>query len=90
MYHHDFPTGLGLWYLMPLSTIFQPFCGQGRQEIFRAQGQKETRPSSNSPNNDTQTKSTTVCHKQGISTTTRGSQEPVCPAVVVILEFRST
>jgi hypothetical protein len=25
--------------------------------------------SSNSPNNDTQTKSTTVCHKQGISTT---------------------
>ena len=25
-------------------------------------------PSSNSPNNDTQTKSTTVCHKQGIST----------------------
>ena len=26
-------------------------------------------PSSNSPNNDTQTKSTTVCHKQGISTT---------------------
>ena len=26
-------------------------------------------PSSNSPNNDTQTKSTMVCHKQGISTT---------------------
>jgi hypothetical protein len=26
-------------------------------------------PSSNSPNNDTQTKSTTVCHKKGISTT---------------------
>jgi hypothetical protein len=32
--------------------------------------QKETwPPSSNSPNNDTQTKSTTLCHKQGISTT---------------------
>jgi hypothetical protein len=26
-------------------------------------------PSSNSPNNDTQTKSTMVCQKQGISTT---------------------
>ena len=25
--------------------------------------------SSNTPNNDTQTKSTNVCHKQGISTT---------------------
>jgi hypothetical protein len=43
---------------------------QGRQENFWAEGQKETcSPSSNSPNNDTQTKSTTVCHKQGISTT---------------------
>ena len=43
---------------------------QGRQENFWAPGQKETwSPSSNSPNNDTQTKSTTVCHKQGISTT---------------------
>jgi hypothetical protein len=43
---------------------------QGRQENFWAEGQKETcPPSSNSPNNDTQTKSTTVCHKQGISTT---------------------
>ena len=30
-------------------------------------------PSSNSPNNDTQTKSTTVCHKQGISTTKMNS-----------------
>ena len=37
---------------------------QGHQENFWAPGQKETRPpSSNSPNNDTQTKSTTVCHK---------------------------
>jgi len=43
---------------------------QGRQENFWAPGQKETwPPSSNSPNNDTQTKSTTVCHKQGIGTT---------------------
>ena len=43
---------------------------QGRQENFWAPGQKETwPPSSNSPNNDTQTKSTTMCHKQGISTT---------------------
>ena len=37
--------------------------------LFRAPGQKETPPSSNFPNNDTQTKSVTVCHKQGISTT---------------------
>ena len=44
---------------------------QGRQEIFGAPGQKKEAwpPSSYSPNNDTQTKSTTVCHKQGISTT---------------------
>ena len=43
---------------------------QGRQENFWAPGQKETwPPSSDSPNNDIQTKSTTVCHKQGISTT---------------------
>jgi hypothetical protein len=43
---------------------------QGRQENFWAPVQKETwPPSSNSPNNDTQTKSTTVCHKQGMSTT---------------------
>ena len=43
---------------------------QGLQENFWAPGQKKTwSPSSNSPNNDTQTKSTTVCHKQGISTT---------------------
>ena len=43
---------------------------QGRQENFWAPGQKEIwPPSSNSPNNDIQTKSTTVCHKQGISTT---------------------
>jgi hypothetical protein len=28
-------------------------------------------PSSNSPNNDTQTKSTTVCHKQGRISTTK-------------------
>ena len=43
---------------------------QGRQENFWALEQKETwPPSSNSPNNDTQTNSTTVCHKQGISTT---------------------
>jgi hypothetical protein len=42
----------------------------GRQENFWAPEQKETwPPSSNSPNNETQTKSTTVCHKQGISTT---------------------
>ena len=44
---------------------------QGRQENIWAPGQKETCPpsSSNSLNNDTQTKSTTVCHKQGIGTT---------------------
>ena len=43
---------------------------QGRQENCWAPGQKETwPPSSNSANNDTQNKSTTVCHKQGISTT---------------------
>ena len=43
---------------------------QGRQENVCVPGQNETWPSSsNSPNNDTQTKSTTVCHKQGISTT---------------------
>ena len=42
---------------------------QGRQENFWAPWQKETwPPSSNSPNNDTQAKSTRVCHKQGIST----------------------
>ena len=36
----------------------------------RSLGQKEAwPPSSSSPNNDTQTKSTTVCHKQGIGTT---------------------
>jgi hypothetical protein len=41
---------------------------QCRQENCWAPEQKETWPlSSNSPNNDTQTKSTTVCHKQGIS-----------------------
>ena len=35
---------------------------QGRQESCWAPGQKETwPPSSNSPNNNTQTKSTTVC-----------------------------
>ena len=37
--------------------------------LFRVPGQKETLSSSSSPNNDTQTKSVTVCHKQGISTT---------------------
>ena len=43
---------------------------QGHQENYCAPGQKETWPPySNSPNNDTQIKSTTVCHKQGISTT---------------------
>jgi hypothetical protein len=43
---------------------------QGRQENIWAPVQKKLAPpSSNSPNNDTQTKSTTVCHKQGISTT---------------------
>ena len=43
---------------------------QSRQENFWAPGQKETWPPSyNSPNHDTLTKSTTVCHKQGISTT---------------------
>ena len=47
---------------------------QGHQENFWAPGQKETwSPSSNSPINDTQTKSTTVCHKQGISTTKMNS-----------------
>ena len=52
---------------LAVSTILY----QGCQESFWALGQKETcpPPSSNSPNNDTQTKSTTVCHKQGISTT---------------------
>ena len=44
----------------------------GRQENSWAPGQKETwPPSSNSPNNDTQTMSTTVYHKQGISTAKR-------------------
>ena len=43
---------------------------QGRQKNFWAPGQKETwTPSCQSPNNDTQTKSTTVCHEQGISMT---------------------
>ena len=43
---------------------------QGCQENFWAPGQKETWPPSfNSPNNDTQTKYTTVCHKHGIGTT---------------------
>jgi hypothetical protein len=43
---------------------------QDRQENFWAPGAKgNLPPSSNSPTNDTQTKSTTVCHKQGISTT---------------------
>ena len=40
------------------------------KRIFGPQGKRKLGPpSSNSPNNDTQTKSTTVCHKQGISTT---------------------
>ena len=39
--------------------------------IFAPQGKRKLSPppSSISPNNDTQAKSTTVCHKQGISTT---------------------
>ena len=40
------------------------------ERIFGHKGKRKLGPpSSNSPNNDTQTKSTTVCHKQGISTT---------------------
>ena len=39
------------------------------KRIFGPQGKRKLGPSSNSPNNDTQTKSTTVYHKQGISTT---------------------
>ena len=42
---------------------------QDRQENCWILGRKETwPPTSNSPNNDAQTKSTTMCHKQGIST----------------------
>jgi hypothetical protein len=43
-------------------------CRQGRQENFWAPGQKKTWPSSfNSPNNDTQTKSTTcVISKESV------------------------
>jgi hypothetical protein len=41
---------------------------QVHQENFGPQGERKfAPPSSNSPNNDTQTKSTTVCHKQGIT-----------------------
>ena len=40
------------------------------KRILGPQGKRKLGPpSSNSPNNDTQIKSTTVCHKQGISTT---------------------
>ena len=44
-------------------------CNQGRQENSWTPGQNETWPRSNSPNNDTPTKSTTGCHKQEIGTT---------------------
>jgi len=44
-----------------------------REFLGPSPGQKPEKetwpPSSNSPNNDTQTKSTTVCHKQGFSAT---------------------
>ena len=39
------------------------------KKIFGPQGKRKLGSSSNSPNNDIQTKSTMVCHKQGISTT---------------------
>ena len=58
--------------LMVTGTDCTGSCIQDRQENFWAPGQKETwPPSSNSPNNDTQTKSTTVCHKQGRISTTK-------------------
>ena len=46
---------------------------QGRQDNFWAHGQKETCPPPPPilQISDTQTKSTTVCHKQGISTAYR-------------------
>ena len=74
---HSFGTVRLVWmfYLIIIYIFFNLLLlsyrfWQGRQENFWAPGQKETwPPSSNSPNNDTQTKSTTVCHKQGIYTT---------------------
>jgi hypothetical protein len=58
---------------LQISIMLIPFSPkQGRQENFWAPGQKETwPPSSNSPSNDTQTKSTTVCHMPGRISTTK-------------------
>ena len=39
------------------------------REILGPRADRNLVPSSNPPNNDTQTKSTTVCHTQGVSTT---------------------
>ena len=39
------------------------------RELLGPRAKGNLNPSSNSPNNDTQTKSTMVCHKQGISAT---------------------
>ena len=54
---------------IPLLTSTNQYVHTGRpRELLgpRAKGSLPP-PSSNSPNNDTQTKSTTVCHKQGIT-----------------------
>jgi hypothetical protein len=45
-------------------------CTQAAKRIFGPRGKRKLPPpSSNSPTNDTQTMSPTVCHTQGISTT---------------------
>ena len=65
------PLNYGKLLTKYISNSFVPSMPhQCRQENFWAPGQKETwPPSSNSPNNDIQTKFTTMCHKKGISTT---------------------
>jgi hypothetical protein len=51
--------------------LYREHTTRAAKRITGPQGKRKlaSPPSSNSPNNDNQTKSTTVCHKQGISTT---------------------
>jgi hypothetical protein len=64
-----------MFYILTCSFAYIPLLTSTNQYVhtdppreFWAPGRKEAcPPSSNSQNNDTQTKSTTVCHKQGIT-----------------------